>query len=75
MTRLGGASALLAVFTGDYAILMLIDGQITDFEVSAGICAVALLGAALFECVFRLGRKTLPDERAAARLSRASSAN
>jgi hypothetical protein len=47
MTRLGRASALLAVFAGDYAILMLINGQLTDFDVSAGVCAVALLGAAL----------------------------
>jgi hypothetical protein len=65
MTRLGRASVLLAVFAGDYAILMLIDGQLTDFDVSAGVCAVALLGAALFEYVFGLSRKTLADERAA----------
>jgi hypothetical protein len=48
MTRLGRASVFLAVFTGGYAILMLINGQLTDFGVSAGVCAVALLGAALF---------------------------
>ena len=65
MTRLGRASALLGVFAGGYAILMLINGQLTDFDVSAGVCAVALLGAALFEYVFRLSRKTLADERAA----------
>jgi len=52
MTRLGRASALLGVFAGDYAILMLINGPLTDFDVSAGVCAVALLGAALFEYVF-----------------------
>lgn len=67
MTRLGRASALLGVLAGDYAILMLINGQLTDFDVSAGVCAVALLGAALFEYVFRLSRKTLADERAAVR--------
>jgi hypothetical protein len=44
MTRLGRASAFLGVFAGDYAILMLINGQLTDFDVSAGDCAVALLG-------------------------------
>ena len=65
MTRLSRASALLAVFAGDYAILMLINGQLTDFDVSAVVCAVALLGAALFEYVFRLSRKTLADEHAA----------
>ena len=36
MTRLGRASALLPVFAGDYAILMLINGQLTDFDVSEG---------------------------------------
>jgi hypothetical protein len=61
VTRMGRASALLAVFAGDYAILMLIDGQLTDFDVSAGVCAVALLGAALFEYVFRLSRKTAAE--------------
>jgi hypothetical protein len=50
MTRLGRASVFLAVFAGGYAILMLINGQLTDFGVSAGVCAVALLGAALFGC-------------------------
>jgi hypothetical protein len=49
MIRLGRASALLAFFAGDYAILMLINGQLTDFDVSAGVCAVVLLGATLFE--------------------------
>lgn len=52
MTRLGRASALLGVFAGDYAILMLINGQLTDFDVSAGVCAVALLGGRSFESVF-----------------------
>jgi DNA-binding beta-propeller fold protein YncE len=65
MTRLGKASALLAVFACDYAILMLINGQPTDFDISAGVCVVALLGAALFEYVVRLSRKTLADGRAA----------
>ena len=48
MTRLGRASVVLAVFAGGYAILMLINGQLTDFGVSAGVCGVALIGAALF---------------------------
>ena len=52
MTRPSRASALLGVLAGDYAILMLINGQLTDFDFSAGVCAVALLGAALFEYVF-----------------------
>jgi hypothetical protein len=64
MTRLARASVLIAVFAGDYAILMLIDGQLTDFDVSASICAAALLGASLFEYVARLSRKTLARGRA-----------
>ncbi len=66
MSRLGRASTLLAVFAGDYAILMLINGQTTDFDVSAVVCAVALLGAAFFDCALRLCRKTLADKRQAA---------
>jgi len=49
MTRLATASALLAVFAGGYAILMLINGQLTDFDVSASVCAVASLAATLFK--------------------------
>jgi hypothetical protein len=65
MTRLGRAFALIAIFAGGYAILMVIDGQLTDFDVSAGVCAAGLLGATLFEYVVRLSRKTLAHGRAA----------
>jgi hypothetical protein len=65
MTRLGRAFALIAVFAGGYAILMLINGQLTDFDVSAVVCAAALLGATLFEYVVRLSRKTLAHGSAA----------
>ena len=65
MTRLGRAFALIAVFAAGYAILMLINSQPTDFDVSAGLCAAALLGATLSEYVVRLSRKTLADGRAA----------
>jgi hypothetical protein len=65
MTRLGRAFALIAVYAGGYAILMLINDQPTDFDVSAGVCAAALLGATLFEYVVRLSRKALADGRAA----------
>jgi hypothetical protein len=54
VTRLGRACALIAVFAGGYAILMLINGQLTDFDVSAGVGAATLLGATLFESVVRL---------------------
>lgn len=65
MTRPGRASALVAVLAGDYAILMLINGEPTDFDVSASVCAVAILGVVVFEYVFRPSRETLADERAA----------
>jgi hypothetical protein len=65
MTRLGRAFALIAVFAGGYAILMMIDGQLTDFDVSASVCAAGLLGATLSEYVVRLSRKTLAHGRAA----------
>jgi hypothetical protein len=65
MTRLGRAFAHIAVFAGGYAILMLVNGQPTDFEVSAGVGAAALLGATLFEYVVTLSRKTLAHGRAA----------
>jgi hypothetical protein len=42
-----------------------VNGQLTDFEVTAGVCAAALLGATLFEYVVRLSRKTLAHGRAA----------
>ena len=61
MTRLGRAPSLLAVFASDYAILMLINGQLTDFDASVGVCAVALLGAALFEYVFTPSRKAAAE--------------
>jgi hypothetical protein len=65
VTRLGRGFVFLAVFAGGYAVLMLINGQLTDVDVSAGVCAVALLGAALFAYVVRLSRKTLAHGRAA----------
>jgi hypothetical protein len=40
MTRLGSASALIAVFAGGYAILMLSNSQLADFDVSAGAAPV-----------------------------------
>jgi hypothetical protein len=67
MTRLGRASVFLAVFAGDYAILMLINGQLTDFGVSAGVCAVALLWAALF--AWRAGYARAPAALPAAVVS------
>ena len=47
MTRLRIASLFLAVVAGDYAALRLIYGQLTDFGVSAAVCAGSLVTAGL----------------------------
>jgi hypothetical protein len=46
VTRLRVASLLVAVVAGDYAALMLIDGQLIDFGVTAAICAGSSAGRA-----------------------------
>lgn len=45
MSRLRTASLFLAVVAGDYAAFRLIYGQLTDFGVSAAICAGSLVAA------------------------------
>lgn len=52
MIRLGRASAPSRSLRRRLRVLMLIDGQLTDFNVSAGVWAGALIGVALFEYVF-----------------------
>jgi hypothetical protein len=47
MTRLRIASLFVAVVAGDYAALMLIDGQLNDFGVAAAICAGSSVVAGL----------------------------
>src|SRR3954466_16072745 len=47
MTGLRIAFLFVAVVTGDYAALMLIDGQLIDFGVAAAICAGSSVAAAL----------------------------
>ena len=47
MTRLRIASLFVAVVAGDYAALRLIYGQLTDFGVSAAVCAGSLVTAGL----------------------------
>jgi hypothetical protein len=47
MTPLRTASLVLAAAAGDYAAFMLIEGQLTDFGVSAAICAGSLITAGL----------------------------
>ena len=41
MTGLGRASVFLPILASDYAILMLINGQLTDFCVTARFSAIA----------------------------------
>ena len=47
MTRLRIASLFVAVVAGDYAALMLIDGQLIHFGVAAAICAGSSVAAGL----------------------------
>ena len=47
MTRLRIAFLFVAVVAGDYAALMLIDGQLIDFGVAAAICAGSSVAAGL----------------------------
>jgi hypothetical protein len=47
MTGLRIAFLFVAVVAGDYAALMLIDGQLIDFGVAAAICAGSSVAAAL----------------------------
>jgi hypothetical protein len=47
MTRLRIASLFVAVVAGDYAALMLIDGQLINFGVAAAICAGSSVAAGL----------------------------
>jgi hypothetical protein len=47
MTRLRIASLIVAVVAGDYAALMLIDGQLIDFGVAVAICAGSSVAAAV----------------------------
>ena len=76
MTRLRIASLFVAVVAGDYAALMLIDGQLIDFGVAAAICAASSVAAGLIAYVDdedarrqhelgRRGRKAVARGRAA----------
>jgi hypothetical protein len=65
MTRLRIASLFVAVVAGDYAVLMLIYGQLTDFGVSAAICAGSSVAAGLIAYAGRRRRKVVARGRAA----------
>jgi hypothetical protein len=51
MTGLRIASLFVAVVAGDYAALMLIEGQLIDFGVAAAICAGSSIAAGLIAYV------------------------
>jgi hypothetical protein len=65
VTRLRVASLLVAVVAGDYAALMLIDGQLIDFGVTAAICAGSSAAAGLIAYAGRRRRKAMARGRAA----------
>ena len=65
MTRLRNACLFVAVVAGDYAVLTLIDGQLTDFGVTAAICAGSSVAAGLIAYACRRRRKAVARGRAA----------
>jgi hypothetical protein len=65
MTRLRIASLFVAVVAGDYAVLMLIDGQLIDFGVIAAICAGSAVTAGLIAYPGGRRRKAVTRRRAA----------
>lgn len=65
MTRLRIAFLFVAVLAGDYAALMLIDGQLTDFGVTVAICAGSSVAAGLIAYAGTRRRKAMARGRAA----------
>jgi len=65
MTGLRIASLFVAVVAGDYAALMLIDGQLIDFGVAAAICAGSSVAAGLIAYAGSRRRNAVPRGRAA----------
>lgn len=65
MSRLRTASLFLAVVAGDYAALRLIYGQLTDFGVSAAVCAGSLVAAGLIAHAENRRSQTVARGRAA----------
>ncbi|MDT5352959.1 MAG: hypothetical protein QOJ56_1491 [Mycobacterium sp.] len=65
MIRLRTPLLVFAVAAGDYAALMLIDGQLTDFGVSAAVCAGSLVATGLIAYADRRRREAVARARAA----------
>src|SRR5262249_2722841 len=70
MTRLRMAFLFVAVVSGDYAVLMLIDGQLIDFGVTSAICAGSLVTAGLIAHADNRRRQAVARGRAAVRRRR-----
>jgi hypothetical protein len=64
VTGLRVAFLFAAVVSGDYAVLTLIDGQLIDFGVTAGISAGSAFAAGLIAYVCRRRRKAVSRGRA-----------
>ena len=65
MTRLRIAFLFVAVVAGDYAVLMLINGHLIDFGVTAAICAGSSVAAGLLAYAGRRRREAVARGRAA----------
>ena len=65
MTRLRIAFLFVAVVAGDYAALMLIDGQLIHFGVAAAVCAGSSVAAGLIAYAGRRRRKAVARGRTA----------
>lgn len=65
MTRLRSFSLFVAVVAADYAVLMLINGQLIDFGVAAAICAASSVAAGLIAYAGRRRRKAEARRRSA----------
>lgn len=65
MTRLRTSSLFVAVVSADYAVLMLINGQLIDFGVAAAICAGSVVTAGLIAYTGRRRRKAMARGRLA----------
>ncbi len=65
MTRLRIAALFVAVVSGDYAVLMLISGQLIDFGVTAAICGGSSAAAGLIGYAENRRRKAVARGRAA----------
>jgi hypothetical protein len=65
MTHLRNAPMFVAVMAGYYAVLMLIDGQLVDFVVTAAMCAGSSVAAGLIAYAGRRRRNAVARGRAA----------